>query len=174
MDTMNHIVRIKKTVCMWFSLFNKMNLMKAMAFNPTFPVVVMLEPSYPQEFHGLECCLGSWDNVHYIGMKNAKYTCISKWVVIPTQLCIRRECHDVRVYSWIQTVLGMPHIVCCVVDSNNLVAVDTVMLKQQTPVVFQCILMVLGSLIWVENLLEKVIFEFAYEILHRTNSAKML
>ena len=89
MDTMNHIVRIEKIICMWFSLRNEVNPVKAMAFNPGFPAVVMLEPSYPQEFHGLECCLRSWDNVHYVSMKNAKYAHILKWVVIPIQLCIR-------------------------------------------------------------------------------------
>jgi len=59
-------------------LLNKSNPVKATSIEPSPPSVVVLKPADPQEFHGLEYSLRTWDCVDNIDMKGSKYAGILK------------------------------------------------------------------------------------------------
>jgi hypothetical protein len=74
-------------------------------------------------------CLRFWPCMSHISMEDPDDTRIPVWMVSNTTFIFMRQCHNIRMHSWIDGILGASHVICCVVDPNDFVTVHAIVYK---------------------------------------------
>lgn len=126
-NSMYHNIWIKETKhCNLFFWFDEAQLWKSTSFPPRMTITSCIEDisSNPKEIHLLYLvwmCIGT--RVSYICMKDADYSCIPVRVPVLIIWILTWKKHDVRMGLYVDRILVTLHVVCRVIDAQNLMLI---------------------------------------------------
>jgi hypothetical protein len=124
----DHFIRVQEPKCVWVSLRKKFKAEQPFLLEPATPSAIQFIAPDPQKFHGFRFGIGARSCVHDVSMEDSDNLGVGKWMGL---VSVRREVYDVRVSTWVEAVLTGPDVIARIIDSQDFMAIDTVILYCQ-------------------------------------------
>jgi hypothetical protein len=86
-------------------------------------VWILSKPVYPEKFHSLGLCVIGYPHIDVI---YAKHLCIPVWMRIRICVVLVSQNHDKGMSVDVDRILSMTHVICCVIDPKNVMAVHVI------------------------------------------------
>lgn len=164
-NTSNDLLWIEKAKSFRHISGDETKPMKALCLPSRLIIIrITTEPPNPQEIHLLgfkECCIPA--SIDDICMKHAQDMGIPVWVCI---VIFMSENHDICMGTGIKRVLRAAEIICCVIDTNDLVLEYAVIDKQDLRTLCCRELCFIAIISVTKYVREEVIFQPRKEVLY--------